>query len=114
MPSEWAKQKVDEIAEYLLTNGAGERAARLMLLGAHGQDLGGWGLGPLVDMFATVLDSARAEGLAEGEERERWACYESVTLAFAQFRGGCRAEVERRVAEAIAARGPDARAGGGR
>lgn len=63
----------------------------------------------LRDSFAAALREAREQGARE----ERRACYEAVTLAFAQFRSATAPFPESRVSGAIAARGPMSQEGGG-
>lgn len=59
--------------------------------------------------IAAALREAREQVARE----ERRACYEAVTLAFAQFRSATAPFPESRVSGAIAARGPMSQEGGG-
>lgn len=87
MPSEASRKKAEGFVDGI----AGD------VSDIYGSD----GRGHWVESLAAALDEVRREWA----ERERWECYAAATLAFAQFRGVAPAVVERRVSEAIAARG---------
>lgn len=51
--------KAQRIADRLFVNGAGERAARLVLVDAQRRDLGGWSFAAVVDQIEQVLTARR-------------------------------------------------------
>lgn len=58
MPTEDAQARRERLAravDDLFVNGSGEQAARLVLVDAHGCNLGGWGKGPLLDRLEAAL-----------------------------------------------------------
>jgi hypothetical protein len=50
------KERAMQIAERLFTNGAGEKAYRLVLMTHDGRDLGGWGVGPAADVIERAIE----------------------------------------------------------
>lgn len=67
---------IQEKVEYLFTNGCGERAGRLVLMGDHSLScyLGGWGRPAIADK----LREAYALGLAAGAQGEREALIDTI------------------------------------
>ena len=56
MPSELAYQIADEIVAALFTNGAKQKASRLVLELENGRNGGGWGYRPARDHIADVVE----------------------------------------------------------
>jgi len=50
---------VAAIVEVFFTNGAGQKADRLVLVDSDGRDLGGWGKKPFADRLRDMLAAAR-------------------------------------------------------
>ncbi len=58
----------EQIARDLFVNGQGQRAVRLVLVDAHGRDLGGWGETVVADRIAAALRAAPRSAAEEGEK----------------------------------------------
>lgn len=68
MPTDDARTLAARLVEALFTNGAGQRADRLVLVhGADERDLGGWGRGPITDRLAEALEAYAAKRVAEAQ-----------------------------------------------
>lgn len=50
-----ARKLADEIAEYLFTNGSGQKAVRLVLELNNGKNGGGWSKEPARDAIASII-----------------------------------------------------------
>ena len=62
-----ARERAEKLAAFLLTDGVGQRAVRLVLVDDQKNDLGGWGFHPLVYQIEQAIQ------VAIEEERERHA-----------------------------------------
>jgi putative chitinase len=52
------KERAKQAAEYLFTNGAGEKGVRLALIGLDGRELGGWGFDSVLRVIERQIEEA--------------------------------------------------------
>jgi predicted chitinase len=52
------KERAKQTTEYLFTNGAGEKAVRLALIGPDGHELGGWDFDAVADVIERQIEEA--------------------------------------------------------
>lgn len=53
------REKAKQITEFLFTSATGRKAARLVLIDADGQDMGGWGEQPMAGWIEKMLSGPK-------------------------------------------------------